>query len=175
MTKQGRTKNIAVVIVDMQDFFLKKFKPEILDALIKNHLVIIDFCIKNRLPFIVVEYKAGGKFRGKTIQKLDNRIKNVHKETFIKEHNSAFTDTKLDEILKNLKTKEVLLIGINANACIQDTAIGALHRGYKVVTGHGIIACTSRKDLELSKRNRKWYLKDTTYFDDIKGILDYVG
>lgn len=163
------------MLVDMQDFFLKKFKPEILDALIKNQLVLLDFCVKKKLPCIVVEYKAGGKFRGTTIKKLGSSIKGVNKETFIKEHNSAFTGTKLDKILKNLNTKEILLIGINANACVQDTAIGALQRGYKIITGHGIIACSSRKDLELSKRNKDWYLKNTKYFDDIKGILGYVS
>jgi len=67
------------------------------------------------------------------------------------------------------------LIGINANACVQDTAIAALFRGYKVITGHGITACTGRKDLELSKRNREWYLMHTTYFNDIKGIKDYIS
>jgi len=92
----------------MQSFFLKKFEPKILDALIKNQLELIDFCVQKRLPFIVVEYKAGGKFRGKTISKLDDRIKYVHKETIIKEHNSAFTRTKLDTILKDIEIKEIL-------------------------------------------------------------------
>ena len=176
MTKQsGTKKNIAVMLIDMQDFFLKKFEPKVLDALIKNQLMLIDFCVKKKVPFIVVEYKAGGKFRGKTIKKLDGRIKGVHKETLIKEYNSAFTRSQLDTILIDMGIKEIILAGINSSACVQDTAIGALHRGYKVITGHGIIAKSSRKDLELSKRNKEWYLKHISYFDGVKGILDYIS
>jgi nicotinamidase-related amidase len=160
-------KNTAVIIVDMQDFFLDNFTPKNRELLIMNQIKIIKLCVKNKLPFVILEYKCRGIFRGELIKKLDKMIKNTQKETIIKESNSGFTDTNLDSILNNLKIKQILLFGINANGCVQDTAIGAIRRGYRVITASGIIASSSRKDLELSVKNLKWYKKNTTFCEKI--------
>jgi nicotinamidase-related amidase len=160
-------KNTAVIIVDMQDFFLDNFTPKNRELLIMNQIKIIKLCVKNKLPFVILEYKCRGIFRGELIKKLDKMIKNTQKETIIKESNSGFTDTNLDSILNNLKIKQILLFGINANGCVQDTAIGAIRRGDRVITASGIIASSSRKDLELSVKNLKWYKKNTTFCEKI--------
>ena len=70
--------------------------------------------------------------------------------------------------------KNILLMGINANGCVQDTAIGALYRKYKVITSHGIIASSSRKDINLSERNKDWFIKNTNYFENIEDVLIYL-
>jgi len=159
--------NTAVIIVDMQDFFLDNYTPKNKELLITNQIKIVELCVKNKLPFVILEYKCRGIFRGKLIQKLDKMIKNTCRETIIKESNSGFTDTNLDLILNNLKIKKILLLGINANGCVQDTAIGAIRRGYKVITAHGIIASSSRKDLDLSAKNLRWYKKNTIFYEKI--------
>ncbi|MFC1615065.1 isochorismatase family cysteine hydrolase [Patescibacteria group bacterium] len=173
MKKQTR-KNKALILIDMQDFFLKKFVPSIKKNLIHNQTILIDKCIKNKIPIIVLEYKCRGIFRGETIPQLKKKVKPMLKEIIIKESNSGFTDTKLDTILKDLKVKEVILAGINANGCIQDTAIGALHRGYKVTTSFGVIANLSRKDLDLSKRNKDWFMNNTTFFEDVENLVNHL-
>jgi len=160
-------KNTAVIIVDMQSFFLDNFTPKNRKLLIMNQIKTIKLCVKNKLPFFILEYRCRGIFRGELIQKLDKMIKNTQKEIIIKESNSGFTNTNLDLILNNLKIKQILIMGINANGCVQDTAIGAIRRGYRVITASGIIASSSRKDLELSVKNLKWYKKNTTFCEKV--------
>jgi hypothetical protein len=171
----SKQKNTAVILVDMQDFFLKNFKLSLRKILIENQLHVIDSCLKNKFPFIVLEYKSRGISRGSLIKDLDEKIKNVYKEVLVKENNSGFTQTKLDSILKQLHVKNILIMGVNANGCVQDTAIGALNRGFKVMTSCGIIASTSRDDLELSKRNKDWYIKNTILKNSPNDLVNYLN
>lgn len=173
MNKENKT---AVILIDMQDFFLQHFKDSIKKTLIENQLRVLDKCAKQKIPLIVVEYKARGKFRGSTTGKLNQKLKTISHELIIKESNSAFTNTDLDKILKGLHTKKLFIIGINANACIQDTAIGAIHRGYKVTVSKGLTACASRTDMELSKRNEEWYRSNCRLLDTAEeGLKELSG
>ncbi|MBI5126601.1 MAG: cysteine hydrolase [Candidatus Taylorbacteria bacterium] len=165
-------KNIAVIIIDMQDFFLRNFPVSISNKLLDNQKEIINICVIKKLPFILLEYKAGGIIRGETTLKLRKLLKNS--KVIIKANNSGFTHTNLDEILRDVHIGTVLLMGLNANGCIQDTSIGALHRGYKVITSKGIIASSSRKDLTLSKRNEQWFKNNTIFFEDTDGLVGYL-
>jgi nicotinamidase-related amidase len=172
MNKSGRTKNdTAVIIVDMQEFFLQAFPQALRDKFINEQEKVIDACLKLKMPFFLVEYKAGGSDRGKTIQKLGTRIKGSLEETVIKESNGAFTDTSLDALLKKAHVKKIVLFGLNANGCIQDSAMGALRRGYEVLTSQGIIASSSRKDLSLSKRNKEWFVRNVSFFEDTESLI----
>ncbi|MCX6716928.1 MAG: isochorismatase family protein [Candidatus Taylorbacteria bacterium] len=74
--------------------------------------------------------------------------------------------------MKKLKAKQILLMGINANGCVQDTAMGAIKRGYKVITSLGIIANSKGNDLKLSSKNLKWYKENTRVFEDIEDMLN---
>ncbi|MFA7315881.1 MAG: isochorismatase family cysteine hydrolase [Candidatus Paceibacterota bacterium] len=166
----------AVVLIDMQDFFLKHFSFSIYKDLIKNQSKVIDVCEKYNIPLIVLEYKCRGIFRGKTTDKLHKKIKNLKEaKILIKMSNSGFTDTPLDALLKESKINELVLMGINANACVQDTAIGALKRGFKVSTSQDIIAnSSSGKNQILSKRNKEWYKKNTNFFINFEDFLSYI-
>jgi nicotinamidase-related amidase len=164
----------AVILVDMQDFFLKNFLPSAKKTLIENQLRVIDICVKKKIPFIILEYKCRGVFRGSLIGGLDKKIQNAHKEVIVKEHNSGFTKTKLHSILKELRVKKLLIMGVNANGCVQDTAIGARSRGFKVVTSCGVIGSASRGDLGLSKRNKDWYVCNTIFKNDTDDLVNYL-
>lgn len=168
-------KNVALILVDMQDFFLKNFSPVIKRNLITRQGYVIDLCIRKNVPLIVLEYKAGGIDRGKTTPALEQKIRKAKQEIIIKENNSGFTKTTLHEILKGLGIKEIVLMGVNANGCVQDTAIGALHRGYKVVTCLETMASASRKDAELSKRNRDWFRSNTTLLESSENLIAYIN
>jgi nicotinamidase-related amidase len=172
---EKRRKNKALIIIDMQDFFLKKFVSNIKKSLVRNQGVLIDLCVKKNIPIIILEYKCKGILRGKTISQLKKKTKYALKEVIIKENNSGFTNTRLDIVLKDLKINEVILAGINANGCIQDTAIGALHRKYKVITSLGVMASSSRKDLDLSKKNKDWFIDNTIFFENLKDLIKYLN
>lgn len=163
------TQTTTVLIVDMQDFFLKNLDPFVKKTLLKNQLRIIDACTEKNFPFILLEYGDKGVSRGKTNTSITSKIKNI--QLLVKNNNSGFTKTTLDLILKKLHTKNIIVMGINANGCVQDTIIGALKRKYKIITSHGIIANSYKKDLNLSAQNKKWYQKNTSFFENIEDLL----
>lgn len=163
---------VAVVLVDMQIFFLKNLKPDIKKELIANQLKVINFSIAHNIPLIVLEYKAGGILRGKTTKGLQEKIQKISRvKVLIKESNSGFTKTNLDQILKEAKITKLVLMGINANGCVQDTAIAALRRKYTVASSKGIIANTLSSGMELSKKNKDWYMKNTEFFENVDSLL----
>src|SRR4051812_38502898 len=101
----------------MQDFFLKHFKSNIRNTLVNNQLKILDRCIKQKVPMIILEYKD----KGETISVLKNKLKHASHSIVFKANNSGFTNTDLDGVLKKMKISKLLVLGINANGCIQDT------------------------------------------------------
>jgi len=163
----------VLIIVDMQDYFLKNMDAKTKKEFIGNIIPIVKKCQDKNIPIIELEYAGVGKSRGKTISRLHSMYKSY--STIIKKSNGGFTRTKLDQDLRNLKAKEVILVGINANGCIQDTAIGALNRDYKVVTSLGAIGNTWSNDLNLSKNNLKWYQENTKLLNSTKELRDYIS
>ena len=162
---------IAVLIIDMQDFFLNKFTDGKRKTLIRNQCKVIDFCAKRKIPLIFLEYKD----RGNTVTILQKSLENIScVKTITKDSNGGFTDTDLDETLKNHNVKSVVLMGINASGCVQDTAIGALNRGYEIVTSKDIIASSTMRDSNLNT-SRKWYSKNGLFFEGIDELLNYMG
>jgi hypothetical protein len=57
---------------------------------------------------------------------------------------------------------------------VQDTAIGALNRGYEIVTSKDIIASSTMRDSNLNT-SRKWYSKNGLFFEGIDELLNYMG
>lgn len=168
------TQNAAVLVIDMQDFFLKHFKEPVRETLIKNQIKVLRMCARHKIPIFVIEYECLGINRGPTTAPLRSVLKTlpaVVQEPFLKQNNSAFTDTNLDTELKKLKVKTLVLMGINANGCIQDTAISALNQGYRIITSLETMASASRGDFGLSKQNRDWYQKKTTLLVTSDGLI----
>jgi nicotinamidase-related amidase len=167
--------NTALILIDMQEFFLRNLKQDVREKLIENQIEIIDFCIKNKIPVFITQYNCLGIFRGKTIPVLLNKIGGNLVRTIVKLNNSAFTKTELDSYLKELKIKKLLIMGVNGNGCVQDTTISALKRGYEVIIPNGTIASVGRKDLDFSKRNKIWYEKNTKFFNNKQKLVKYLS
>jgi nicotinamidase-related amidase len=158
-------KSTVVVLVDMQNFFLQRIPKSAHKELIENQISILKLCAEKKIPVIVLEYKN----RGKTIPALQPALKKVVTEIISKPHNSGFRDTNLEEILKELKAKSVILMGINGSGCVQDTAIGAIYRGYKVLTARGVVASSSIKDSRLAT-TKKWFSENGTFLESTQQL-----
>lgn len=63
----------------------------------------------------------------------------------VKKRYSAFYGTKLDELLSELKVKELLLAGVNSHACIRTAAIDAYQRDMEVTIPR---ECVASYDIE---------------------------
>lgn len=165
----------AVVMIDMQDFFLENLADESRRKLIENQSWVLDLCAKREIPLFVFEYNAGGVLRGPTTKLLQDKARGVSGVTIVKDNNSAFVGTNLHERLKEKKIRTLFIIGINANGCVQDTAMGALRRGYKVFTSTDLIASTSRGTLGLSKRNEHWYRSNNLLLKNVQEVVDLIS
>lgn len=162
----------ALIIIDMQNFFLKHMSPKNKKTLIEKQLTVIRACRKANLPIIALEYACLGIPRGHIVAKLHEASR--PQVTIVKQKNGGFTQTNLDQILKDWGVGEVVLIGINGSGCVQDTAIGALHRNYKVVTCLETMANTWRNDLKLTDRNTKWYQANTRLFQTTDELINHI-
>lgn len=141
-------------------------------TLIQNQIPIIQACVDKKIPVIELEYDVLGMTKGKTIPDLHKLYTPL--QTIIKKNNGGFTKTTLEKTLSEINIREIILIGINANGCIQDTVIGAINRDYIVTTALGTIASVWRDDLELSKTNYLWYQKKTKLFSSPTELIDYL-
>jgi nicotinamidase-related amidase len=166
--KSNAALRTAVILVDMQDFFLKHIKPGARKDLIENQSRVIKLCAVRKIPLIVLEYEGVG--RGETTSLLQKEIKKASAVVIRKPHNSGFRDTALAELLHSLKTKRIILMGINGSGCVQDTAIGALARGYRIATARGVIASASERDRDL-ETSKKWFSDKGTFFEDSSGLI----
>ncbi len=161
--------NVAVLLIDMQEFFLKRLTTSNRDRIIFNQSKVLDFCLKKHIPVFVLNYKGRGELIKTLREKLGSRCIEIAKE-----FNSGFRKTNLEVLLQNIKVKELLLMGINASACVQDNAISALNRGYKIITSGAVIASSSKRD-ECLVTSRKWYPRKGLYFTDVTTLKAYLN
>lgn len=165
----------AVLIIDMQKYFLQQLPNKVKNELLAHQMHILAFCKKNKIPVIFAKLENDTVSIGAIDTVLMNATKDLVCTVVNKRNNSAFTNTDLDTKLKQNKVSRLLVMGLNANACIQDTVIAALKRGYKVLAAEEIMASTSRGDLLLSRRNKEWYIKNTQFFNDVTSLIQYLN
>ena len=131
--------NIAVMLVDMQEDFVKHLRRGEADRIIPNQLAILKRCRELSIPVVVLELRV--KEFGKTIKILMDEIsKNPSKWVIEKDFDDGFYLTNLDSSLKYLNIKKIFIMGINADFCVRDTARTAIKLGYKIVTSGHVIA-----------------------------------
>jgi len=167
----SNSRNTAVLIIDMQDFFLAKFGKAVVEDLILDQSKIINWCFKTRTPIFIVQYKGRGEITAslKKVLKQNSLVSSV-----VKESNGGFTETNLEDLLNQKKIKNLVLMGVNGSACVQDTAIGALRRGFKIITGRGIIASATQNDKNLAV-SKKWYSKNGKFFENVDSLLTKIN
>jgi nicotinamidase-related amidase len=70
----------------------------------------------------------------------------------VKKRYSAFFGTNLDELLKELRPKLLVVAGINTHACVRTTVIDAYQRDYEVVLATECIASYDEAHHEMTKQ-----------------------
>lgn len=166
MSKEGLT----AVLIDMQHGFLKSFDYEVVEGLILHQQKVIRLCAQEDIPLVVVSYR---KF-GETVKDLKKVAKNVPRFfSLIKRDDDAFLGTRFDEMLKNLETRNLVLMGIMSDACVKKTAKSAIDRGYQILT------CRQTMDTRPSPptwghKIEFWYTLNGKYFQYTNGLLDHI-
>ncbi len=144
--------DFAVLLIDMQDRFVGKLKTNVRTKLIEAQLQVIRDCANRNIPVIILEYHG----REKTISKLADDLDAIERKTVIcKPCDDGFKRTRLDETLRYIGARSLLLMGINAHACVLETAQSAVKKGYKVITSEDLIADAYHD--EILDEGREWY------------------
>lgn len=164
----------AVLLIDMQDYFLQRHHREDQKMLLSAHRCVLDFCREVSLPVAVLEYANHGSTTDYLREKV-GRISNC--ETFVKANDNAFSGTDLNRYLYSLEISDVVLLGINAEACVQATAINAKRKGYGLLTARDCIAQPriyspdeSADRIPLSR----WYEKKTRLYENSSLLIEKI-
>jgi nicotinamidase-related amidase len=149
-----------LMVLDIQKFDKKNKQQE--DS-VKKMILNVNSLISHFPPEKVIYIKAAGKAlnitsKGLTVVVLpapdfDSSLQVVSKNIFIKTEGDAFTSSALIGFLESKKVKEIVLVGLMADKCLYNTALGGKERGYNImVIPEGIVGRTPKKKEKAIKK-----------------------
>ena len=108
---------------------------------LKNVSSIIDAARKNSVEVIYVQHDDGPG-TGFSIGDVDFEIADqvapkAEEKIFVKEINSCFGNKELTAYLDKQKEKELIIVGLQTNICIDASVKSAFERGYRVIIPNG--------------------------------------
>jgi len=162
-------RKVAVLLIDMQEDFLENIDEEEQEEEIDNQLNVLDYAQRHSIPIFVLEYANYGN----TIDLLQEKVEDGYK-LITKPHDDGFLATNLEEELRAQGTKYILLMGINASACVFNTAQGGIIRGFKILTSKEIIAEPKGWEMEESVPSYEM-CSSCLYRDDYEDLLEIIS
>ena len=111
------------------------------DGFIKNVTSIIDAARKNNVEVIYVQHDdgpgTGFSFGDKDFEIADQVAPKENEKIFIKTINSCFGNNDLANYLRESREKDLMIVGLQTNFCIDASVKSAFERGYKVIIPKG--------------------------------------
>lgn len=128
----------ALLVIDVQNEYFTGKRVTYPKGSFENILTAIDFAAENDILVILIQHisnqgSAGAFAKDSNSSKLHPRL--IEKPyNYIVEKNlpGSFTNTNLEEILKNNGVNTVVICGYMTQMCCDTTARQAFHMGYKV-------------------------------------------
>ncbi|PLJ77833.1 cysteine hydrolase family protein [Infirmifilum sp. SLHALR2] len=147
----------AVLVVDMLEEFVRgRLRAENAERIIPCIKRLIDFARSRGIPVVyaVDQHYQGIDFetklwgphaiKGSTEAKVVPELSPTEKDFIVnKRRYDAFVFTDLDMLLRELEVDTVIVTGIHTHICVQQTALGAFYRGYKVIVPLECVAAAS--------------------------------
>ena len=142
-----------LIVLDIQKFHTKNKQQE---SSVKEMIQNVNSLISHFDAEKVLYIKATGKalnvsFKGISVDTLpapdfDSTLNVVSNHIFTKIEGDAFTSNELISYLESRKVKEIVLVGLMAEKCISNTALGGKARGYNMkIVSEGIVGTTQKK------------------------------
>ncbi len=141
-------KNSALLVIDMQSFFLDKSSHACVpgaDAIIPNIKKLVDGFIGNGRPVVFtrhIDYENSNSMMKKwwqdsikeenTLSEIIPELSRYNTTVIIKSRYDAFLETNLDDFLKSKDVSQLVITGVLTNLCCETTARAAFTRGYFV-------------------------------------------
>ncbi len=182
-------KNSALLVIDMQKFFLNPENPTFTEgglAIVENIRNLIQAYRQKNLPVIYtchVHKSAqmdggimswwwkGMCLEGSEGAKVYDEIKPRPEEKIVYKHRySAFYNTDLETVLRCLNVKDLVITGIMTNMCCESTAREAYYRDYRVFF---LMDATGSVNEDLHLATLKNVAFGFAYVTDTEEILSY--
>ncbi|SDB64168.1 cysteine hydrolase family protein [Butyrivibrio sp. INlla16] len=108
---------------------------------IKNVTNIIDAARKNNVEVIYVQHDdgpgTGFSIGDKDFEIADQVAPRENEKIFIKTVNSCFGNAELADYLSDSGVKDLMIVGLQTNFCIDASVKSAFERGYRVIIPEG--------------------------------------
>ncbi len=131
---------MKIIVVDVQKGITDE-KLYDFNRFLKNVSEIIDTARKNNVEVIYVQHNdgpgTGFSIGDKDFEIADQVAPMAGEKIFIKEINSFFGNKELVEYLEESADKELMIVGLQTNFCIDASVKSAFERGYRVVIPEG--------------------------------------
>lgn len=137
--------NTGIVIIDMQEYFLKTGNKEKVDELIANQIEVIGLSKKLNLPIYDINYIHSEKNMGSTISELKSNLQNYNGYQPMGKYSDNMFSKDGEQILESIQiddVKHLFFMGVNASLCVKDSLEGAFNNGFKVSSSSEVILDT---------------------------------
>ncbi len=180
-SRKFQVKNAALLVIDMQRCFLNgSIKiPSVLGR-ISNINKLASHCRENNIPVVWVrmKYDETGLWKyfqdGKVLSSNSPEFQlfeemDVAKSDYIldKTRYSAFIESHLDTLLKELGCDTVIITGVATNICCESTARDAMMMDYKVIFVGDATAALSNVLHQTSLENIQSFFGDVVTTEEI--------
>ena len=167
------TSTTAAVVVDMQQGFYDRggvSETVGLQNLVNRQIDLLKWAVAEKVPVLLFEYEGFGV----TDPRLTAILKGHPYKRITKQSDDGFTTPSVKPALKFLKKhgiKNLIMSGINGNACVYSTTTGAISFGYYVATSSDIVGNLNQNPPIYP--NNTWYFKDNKFsiFANLDEIL----
>ena len=131
---------MKVIVIDIQKGITDERLYDFA-GFIKNVTSIIDAARKNNVEVIYVQHDdgpgTGFSFGDKDFEIADQVAPKENEKIFIKTINSCFGNNDLANYLRESREKDLMIVGLQTNFCIDASVKSAFERGYKVIIPKG--------------------------------------
>lgn len=127
--------NKILLVVDVQNLLIN-YQPYNSQKVIENIKSLIHYCRETGTEVVYVRHfnEDGDLAKGKEGWQIHSEIAPSHNEKIIdKQYNSAFRNTELKEYLDSKDVKNIILVGLQTEYCIDATCKSAFEQGYNVI------------------------------------------
>lgn len=138
----------CLIIIDMQvGIFHQRNKVFREDELIGTIQALVQVARKKRYSIIFTQHENKSFLKKNTLNwEIVQELEPSNTDIFVmKTHPSIFKETRLEQILDELETKNIYICGLITNGCIKQACIEALARGYDVTLFVDAHSTTNKK------------------------------
>ncbi|MFW9855320.1 MAG: isochorismatase family protein [Candidatus Thorarchaeota archaeon] len=143
-----KAQECLVLIIDVQEPFMKGLTPENRTRFLKKHAWLIQLCSVLEIPYILTaeDIAKNGSIHDLLKTQVQKETKSL--PIFDKFIYSCWGQTEIREAIKSIGRSVVVLAGLETDVCIMQSALDLLDHGYRVVVL--VDLCYSRNEFEHS-------------------------